>query len=665
MKRIIEQLGGRLVLSIAVVIVAVSASYSQTAPEWPHNIYVPQGTITIYQPQLESFKGDKLTGRAAVSLTKKGETEPVFGAVWVTARVATDRDTRMVTCLDIDVTDVKAPGVPEAELGRLSRILEAELPKRELTISLDRLLAMLDVAEKEKAAAANLKFDPPKIMFTTHLAVLVVIDGEPELRKAENSNVMRVVNTPFFLALDPNTKVYYLKGGEMWFSAPQVKGPWWPTHSTPASIVALAASLASPEQEEEETGGDRIPQIIVSTEPAELIQSDGEPTYVPISGTDLLYVSNTEDDVFMHIGSQRYLALLSGRWFASASLDGKWSYVPSDKLPAAFAKIPPDSVKAEVLAHVAGTLQARESVLDTYIPQTATINRSEAQVKVVYDGQPKFVKIEGTTMYYAVNTGYPVIRVGNMYYCCHNAVWFAASDPLGPWGVCVEVPTVIYTIPPSCPHYQVKYVYVYGYTPSVVYVGYTPGYVGCYVYHGTVVYGTGYVYTGWRGAVYYPRPVTWGFSVRYNPRTGNWAFRVGRASPYGWVGFGGASVGGVRVGYARGGWWGGGGFRHVHVRVDRNIYRTQSVHRTSVSVSRTRNNVYVDRSGSVHRRTTTGWQSRSGGSWSSTTRTRTNLNRDASARTRGTVRTNQYGTAARRTTTTSRGTRTTTRVRRR
>ena len=76
-----------------------------------------------------------------------------------------------------------------------------------------------------------------------------------------------------------------------------------------------------------------------------------------------------------------------------------------------------------------------------------------------------------------------------------------------------------------------KYVYVYDSTPSVVYVGYTPGYVGCYPWGPTVVWGTGYAYRPWYGAYYYPRPVTWGIGVSYNPWTGwsmgfGWSWRL-------------------------------------------------------------------------------------------------------------------------------------------
>ena len=62
-------------------------------------------------------------------------------------------------------------------------------------------------------------------------------------------------------------------------------------------------------------------------------------------------------------------------------------------------------------------------------------------------------------------------------------------------------------IPPSNPTYNAKYVKVYDATPDTVTVGYTPGYTGSYVDNGTVVYGTGYDYSGLcRPGGLYPAP---------------------------------------------------------------------------------------------------------------------------------------------------------------
>jgi len=103
----------------------------------------------------------------------------------------------------------------------------------------------------------------------------------------------------------------------------------------------------------------------------------------------LLYISNTESDLFMAIGSQRVYVLLAGRWYAAAKLDGPWSPVAPDKLPESFRKIPSGSDKGNVLAHVPGTDAAKEAVLETQIPQTAAVERNQAKVEVTYDGRPQ------------------------------------------------------------------------------------------------------------------------------------------------------------------------------------------------------------------------------------------------------------------------------------
>ena len=67
--------------------------------------------------------------------------------------------------------------------------------------------------------------------------------------------------------------------------------------------------------------------IYVSTKPAELIQSRGEPKYTPAAGTDLLYMENTESAVFMQMGTSEIYVLVSGRWFRAKSLQGPWAFV--------------------------------------------------------------------------------------------------------------------------------------------------------------------------------------------------------------------------------------------------------------------------------------------------------------------------------------------------
>ena len=64
---------------------------------------------------------------------------------------------------------------------------------------------------------------------------------------------------------------------------------------------------------------------------------------------------------------------------------------------------------------------------------------------------------------------------------------------------------------------------------DIIYFGYLPGYLGSYVYHGVVVYGTGYHYRPWAGHFFVARPDTFGYAARYDFFTGHWGFDFGVA----------------------------------------------------------------------------------------------------------------------------------------
>jgi hypothetical protein len=241
-------------------------------------------------------------------------------------------------------------------------------------------------------------------------------------------------------------------------------------------------------------------------------------------------VSNTAADIFKDADTRQIHLLIGGRWFTGPSLQGPWVYEPATSLPSNFALIPDYSPKAHVLVSVPGTPQAKEAIIANQIPQTATISRSAAQLTVKYEGPPDFQPIEGTTMTYAVNSRTPVISTSDGYYACQTGVWFTSRSAAGPWTVATSVPLSIYSMPPSSPVYYVTYVKVYGYTPTAVYVGYTPGYYGTVLStDGVVVYGTGYNYPSYFGATeWIPAPYTYGVGAAFSwSATAGWALGFG------------------------------------------------------------------------------------------------------------------------------------------
>jgi len=550
---------------------------------WPKRFEHPKGTVVMYQPQLEDFKDDILTARAAVSVKKKEWQNPVFGAVWLSGHVSTDRDTRMATIDQVKVTDAKFPEAKPEQLEKLKTFLNTEMQEWSIPISLDRLLAALEVVEKAQGEDRGIKNEPPKIIFVPHPAVLVPLDGEPKLLPLPKSSLMRVANTPFLMLYESSSKTYYLKGGADWLAATDLKGPWKDVAKLPEAIKALEAEArkgakgqSAAKKVEAQAG--KMPEVIVSTEPAELLATDGEPQYTPIKDTNLLYVSNTESNIFLDTATQEHLALISGRWFKTKSLaGGPWTYVAPNQLPADFAKIPENSVKGFVLVNVAGTPAAKEAVLENAIPQTAAIDRNKATTKVEYAGAPKFEKIAETDLEYGVNTGTAVFKEGTKYYAVDQGVWYEAGSPNGPWQVSVNPPKQVEKIPSSNPRYNAKYVKVYEATDDTVTVGYTPGYTGSYVDNGTVVYGTGYNYQGYAAPdAYIPPPATYGYAAAYDPYAGNWGYQPAYYNPASWlvpglVGFAaGVAVGAAAWGHGPnywggGGWWGPRGYNNINI----------------------------------------------------------------------------------------------------
>jgi hypothetical protein len=538
---------------------------SYISDQWPMEIKSPDGgvTITIFQPLPESYENGHITARAAVAIGSKKK-DTVYGAIWTNGLLEVDRDTRMGVLTMLTVTDAKFPTIEdEAKVNALRDLLASEIPKHAQPIHVDRLIASLEDREQRRPA---FRHEAPKIFVEQEYATLVIIDGDPVYQEIEGLNYERVLNTPFVILRRKGATAHFLTNGALWYMSQSALGPWTnipeppadlapPTPPAPPPPVAAAEpakktsrrsgnrnaptvspnppplstpipEIERPEPVLDDNGQPIIPKLIVSTEPAELLQTVGSPALSPIEGTMLLYVTNSENNIFMELASQRYYVLLSGRWYTSATLGTSgWEYLGPEDLPADFARIPEGSEMDVVLPSVPGTRAAREAVLDASIPQTARVDRN-ATTTIEYDGEPQFASIPGTTIYEALNTSATVLRISGRYHACDGGVWYESSSPKGPWMVSTAVPREVMDIPPSSQNYNVRYVEIYDSTPEVVYVGYTPGYTGSFVYGTTVVYGTGFHYTPWVGTVFVARPMTFGFGMHWNPWMG-WSMGMG------------------------------------------------------------------------------------------------------------------------------------------
>ena len=548
---------------------APAASQAATAPAtgdlWPKTANLDGATYTVYQPQLDSWDTYNLAAHAAVSVLPPGSQAPVFGVLKLTAKTAVDRLARTVYFTDTTVQGAVFPSAPDwAESYR--RAFQSLFVKGPFTVALDRMEAALAVHDAQgRAKSVPVQNPVPQFVFMTTPAVLVTIDGDPVWRPVAGTSYERVLNTRPLLLRDGSGTIYF-RLFDGFLKAPGLAGPWTSAGDVSADLAKAAADLGSSGAvdlmegpPDEKTGkkpslASGAPAVVVVTRPTELIVTDGSADLQTLPDTDLLYVKNTDANVFLDLSDQQTYVLVSGRWFKAPAFKGPWQYVAAKDLPAGFARIPDDSPKENVKASIPGTTQAGEALIATQIPQTAQVDRAQARYAPQLPGAPDVRPIDGTPLKYVVNSSAPLIQVpSGAWFALQKAVWFTAPALEGPWSVATSVPAEIYAIPPSSPIYYATYVKVYDSTPTTVTVGYLPGYMGSYVTEGTVVYGTGYAYAPYIGtSVWYGSPVTYGYAagIAWTPWTG-WGYGFGMGWAYG------AAWGAAAWGWGAAPYWGG------------------------------------------------------------------------------------------------------------
>lgn len=528
---------------VAMISLPLTLTGAPTPPvEWPRVIFRNGVTNTIYQPQLVSWDYYTLQAVSAVALQAKGTPQATFGTINLVIKTRVDRAEREVFFEEVKITQGLFPSAGDQADTYLTA-LRSFLPKEVKSIALDRLEASLAVLQaRQKASDQPLQNDPPVILFSIRPAMLVPVDGDPVYRSVEKTELEHVFNSRALILRDKSGK-HYLHLFDGYVEAPDLNGPWAVSKKTPGDVAKAEKQLVAAKQVDLLAGQENpetkkmptlkstpVPDIHVTTVPTELIVTRGEPQWSPIPGTQLLCVTNTASHVFKLFDDQKTYVLLAGRWFRSASFAGPWEYVAGAYLSSAFAAIPDNSPQENVKAAVPGTRQALEALIANGIPQTVKVDRHKAKLDPPpqYDGPPQLKPIADTPLQYVINTPAPVIQVdANAWYACQNGVWFTSPAPTGPWLVATNVPSVMYSIPPSSPIYYVVFSRIYNFDDDHVWIGTTPGYYGTVVNpDGVVVYGTGYVYPPYIGStVYVSYPLTYGYGSNpcWTPWAG-WAF---------------------------------------------------------------------------------------------------------------------------------------------
>jgi len=518
---------------------------------WPRDYKTPSGAqVVLYQPQVASWEGQKrLVAYAAATYVPKGLTKRELGTFKVEADTEVALAERLVKFSVLKITETHFPTLSKEQTQELITEVDKTIPAEDRFIALDRVTTQVDKSQIIPKNVKDIKADPPKIFFSKTPAILLNFDGDPVWSPIKENELKFAVNTNWDVFQHGPTGLYYLRNDATWLMATDLKGPWSQAAKLPESFAKLPADDNWKLVRENLPGkpAAHVPTVFFSAAPAELILLDGEPRYVPVPGTGLLWVSNTESDLFRMGKDGPAYYLVAGRWFKSDSFGGGgWTFA-TPALPEEFRRISLEHPRSRVLASVPGTQQAAEAVLLAQVPQTAHVNRRELKAPgVAYQGDPQYQPIEGTQLQRASNTDKDIIKVGDMFYMCFEGVWFTAGNPKGPWAVATNVPDEIYEIPASSSAHNVTYVRLEededkddDWVEFATYAGYTGTMVGW----GCAVWGTGwyyppYYYYGGYYPGYYPYWRTYGYGSWYNPYTGRYGTAGRIYGPYGGVGFG-------------------------------------------------------------------------------------------------------------------------------
>jgi hypothetical protein len=481
---------------------------------------------------------------AAVSYVPKGDEKPALGTIKIEADTSVSLEQRLVKFATLKITETNFQTLTKDQTREIAAEIEKTIPQEDRVIGLDRVLAQMDKSAIIPKNVEGLNSDPPKIFASQKPAILLGCDGFPIWNPIEGTELKFAINTNWDLFLHEATGMYYLRNDTSWLMATTIRGPWTEPNKLPESFMKLpdnenwkAVKAQIPLKHVAQ-----VPTVYFNEAPAELILIDGAPKYVPVPGTQLLWVSNTDSDLFRLGPGGPIFYLVAGRWFSAPNLNGPWTFA-TPTLPEDFKKISLEHPRSRVLASVPGTQQAAEAVVLAQVPQIARVNKKEIKApEVVFQGEARYEPIQGTQLQRAVNTDKQIIKSGETYYMCFQGIWFMANSVKGPWTLATSVPPEIYQIPPNSPAYDVTYVTIEQDDNTnddwATYAA-VGGYTGMMIGWGCAVWGTGWYYPPYYyGGIYYPYWRTYGYGSWYNPYTGVYGTAGRIYGPYGGAGFG-------------------------------------------------------------------------------------------------------------------------------
>src|SRR5262245_59515837 len=205
-------------------------------------------------------------------------------------------------------------------------------PMAPLTLAL-----LLLVAGRSSAPAQHLRH----IYFAEAPAILVHVSGAPVYQHVPGTDLERIANTRALIVRD-SAGIHYLKVLDGWMESYGFDDYWTLSGVSPFGentdverevLAATADRLDRPSASFTSSLDDDPPAIVIATEPAALIVTDGAPRYETVPGTSLQRLSNTQATVFREPTDHELYVGVDGDWYRAWTSDGPWQFIAADQLP--------------------------------------------------------------------------------------------------------------------------------------------------------------------------------------------------------------------------------------------------------------------------------------------------------------------------------------------
>ena len=213
------------------------------------------------------------------------------------------------------------------------------------------------------------------------------------------------------------------------------------SRTIPLDLVLAHLPGDIPLDASEDLNGD-TPTIYYSDSPAILLFIDGEPRFLPIEETELVFVLNTPWDLLHDAESGALYLCHQGTWLTNTLLEGDWAWATT--LPADFANLPDgrnwDRTRECLPEHL------DQPTVPTSHPPRVFYTNEPAEL-LLTDGAATWTAIGDDGLSYADNSDQELFRVDEAYYVLYSGRWFTAAELDGPWVRARELPAEFQAIP--------------------------------------------------------------------------------------------------------------------------------------------------------------------------------------------------------------------------